>query len=119
MDAQKSIESCPRCASPSNVVRKLLLLNNGTLSEASSQFRPVGSSQGGFTVQGLKPEYLSLVSNSQFIQGLYCMSCGVGFVPDAIAKPEAPAYKLFPNGWRRVFPNGELGPLLERISDDA
>jgi len=112
------IEQCPRCSSTDNVERKLLLLSKGTLSRANSQFRPAHSSDGGFTVQGLKPEFLALVSEAQFIQGLYCTGCGIGFLPESIAKPEAPAYKLFSGGWRRVFPDGKLGPLLERISDD-
>ena len=111
-------EQCPRCSSTDNVERKLLLLSKGTLSQASSQFRPAHSSASGFTVQGLKPEFLALVSDAQFIQGLYCTGCGIGFLPESVAKPEAPAYKLVSGGWRRVFPDGKLGPLLERISDD-
>ena len=118
MDARYANEPCPHCALASHVLRKLLLLNKGTLSEAASQFRTGCSSHGGFTVAGLKPDFLSLGSGSQFVEGLYCTSCGVGFVPKSIAKPQAPSYKPFPDGWRRVFPNGELGPLLERIADD-
>jgi hypothetical protein len=118
MDVQKQIEQCPRCSSASGVVRKLLLLDKGTLSEGSSQFRPGHSNHGGFTVQGLKPGFMSDGPGAQFIHGLYCVSCGVGFIPESLAKPEAPTYKPFPNGWHRVLPNGELGPLLERIADD-
>ena len=118
MMEQFQVEACPRCGLSNSVERKLLLLNKGSLSQASSQFRPGGSSSGGFTVQGLKPEFASLGPSVQFVQGLYCATCGVGFVSESVAKPEAPAYKAFSDGWRRVFPNGDLGPLLERISDD-
>jgi hypothetical protein len=111
-------EQCPRCSLTGSVERKLLLLSKGTLSRANSQFRPDHSSDGGFTVKGLKPEFLALISDAQFIQGLYCRGCNVGFLPESVAKPEAPAYKLFSGGWRRVFSDGKLGPLLERISDD-
>src|SRR3954466_4090045 len=113
-----SIERCPRCQSTDKVKGKLLLLNKGTLSQASSRFRPECACDGGFTVQSLKPEFLSLVSDEQFIHGLYCEACGIGFIADAVAKPRAPAYKLFSDGWRRVLPDGTLGPVLERIADD-
>jgi len=116
--ASLPIEKCPRCSSTDNVERKLLLLSKGTLSQATSQFRPADSSDGGFTVQGLKPESLALVSDAHFMQGSYCTRCGIGFLPESVAKPEAPAYKAFSGGWRRVFPDGTFGPLLERISDD-
>lgn len=54
----------------------------------------------------------------QFIEGLYCEKCAIGYVPEFMAKPAPPRYRPCPDGWRRVFPDGTLGPLLERISDD-
>jgi len=114
----QAIEQCPRCRSTDNVKRKLLLLNKGALSQASSRFRTACACEGGFTVQDLKPEFLSLLSHEQFIHGLYCGICGIGFISEAVAKPSAPAYKLFSDGWRRVFSDGKLGPVVERIADD-
>jgi hypothetical protein len=43
----------------------------------------------------------------------------VGFVPEYLAKPAPPRYQGGPQGFRRVFPDGTLGPLLTRIADDA
>ena len=54
----------------------------------------------------------------QFVQGLYCVGCSVGYIPEGLAKPAPPKYQPTPGGWRRVFDDGSLGPLLLRIADD-
>jgi hypothetical protein len=70
---------------------------------------------------GLAVRWLDLAeyaNDGQFIQGLYCESCAVGFVPEFMANPAAPRYQSSTAGWRRVFTDGTLGPLLQRIADD-
>ena len=69
-------------------------------------------------VDGLKSEFQSLGPLAQFVQGLYCNHCGVGYIPESMAKPAAPRFQQTPGGWRRMYSDGTLGPLLERMSDD-
>jgi hypothetical protein len=110
------LEECPRCHLTTHVSRKLLLINaaGSHPSAALSDWRS-GCPCEGFSVDDLKPEFAKL---GQFILGLFCTSCSVGYVPEAMAKASPPAYQSSPEGWRRVFPDGTLGPLLRRIADD-
>jgi hypothetical protein len=70
------------------------------------------------SVTDLKQEFVVAGPAAQFIQGLYCERCGIGYVPEHMAKPLAPRYQPTSEGWRRVYPDGTLGALFERISDD-
>jgi len=109
-------EACPRCNLSARVIRKLLLINPANSRPAASQsVWRVGCSCEGFSVDDLKPEFANI---GQFIQGLYCEGCSIGYVPEYLAKPAAPRYQRSPDGWQRVFPDGTLGPLLQRIADD-
>jgi hypothetical protein len=74
--------------------------------------------QGDFAVDSLKPEFQCQEPLAQFIQGLYCERCGIGYVPERMAKPSPPRYKGTREGFRRVYPDGTLGPPLQRIVDD-
>jgi hypothetical protein len=109
-------EACPRCHQTARVVRKLLLINPASSAPAASQsVCRVGCTCEGLSVDDLKPEFASM---GQFVQGLYCESCAVGYIPEGLAKPPPPKYQPSPGGWRRVLTDGTLGPLLHRISDD-
>lgn len=109
-------EACPRCHLASRVIRKLLLINPASASPAASQsVWRAGCSCEGVSVDDLKPEFRSI---GQFVQGFYCEACSVGYIPEGLAKPAPPKYQPSPGGWRRIRPDGSLGPLLQRIADD-
>ena len=109
-------EACPRCRQTAHVIRKLLLINPASSSPAASQsVWRVGCTCEGFSVDDLKPEFASM---GQFVQGLYCESCAVGYIPESLVKPPPPKYQPSSGGWRRVLADGTLGPLLHRIADD-
>ena len=109
------LEACPSCHSNSRVRPKLLLINAVSSTEAAQSPWRESCACGSFSVQNLKPEF---ATGSQFLQGLYCASCSIGYLPEAIARSPAPRYQPEPEGWRRILPDGTLGPLLQRISDD-
>jgi hypothetical protein len=110
------LETCPRCRETAHVVRKLLLINPASSNPSASQsvWRG-GCTCEGFAVDDLKPEFAGM---GQFVEGLYCESCSIGYIPESLAKPPPPRYQLSVGGWRRVNADGTLGPLLERIADD-
>ncbi len=110
------LEACPRCNLATRVSHKLLLINPADdHPHASPSIWRHGCACEGFSVDDLKPEF---AHQGPFIQGMYCETCSVGYVPEFMAKPAPPMYKADPEGWRRVFPDGTLGPLLNRIADD-
>jgi hypothetical protein len=114
--ADSQLDACPRCHLTTHVSCKLLLINPaGSHPSASQSVWRSGCSCEGFSVDDLKPEFANL---GQFIVGLYCESCSVGYIPEAMIKALPPAYQPSPEGWRRVFPDGTRGPLLQRIADD-
>jgi hypothetical protein len=65
---------------------------------------------GGLSVSDLLPEFVSEGNLQQFVLGLYCETCGIGFVPDFMAKPVRQTWKLTELGWHPVNPDGSLGP---------
>jgi hypothetical protein len=111
-----SPEACPRCHSIARVRPKILLVNAAGSSTSASQSEWRASCAcDAFSVDDLKSEF---AIGSQFIQGLYCESCSIGYLPESVAKPAAPRYQATPEGWRRVLPDGTVGPVFQRISDD-
>lgn len=78
--------------------------------------RPDCPREGDFSVDSLRPEFMRGDPLQQFIWALYCGKCGVGFVPDEMAKPPPERWKLSPEGWRPVQPDGSLGPPRDRIA---
>ena len=94
---------------------------SGTSTRHSSNprlWRVTCACQGDFAVDSLKPELQSQEPLAQFIQGLYCERCGIGYVPERMAKPPQPRYKATREGFRRICADGTLGPPLQRIADD-
>lgn len=85
----------------------------------ASDARRVGCScTGDLSVSDLKPELAASGVAAQFIEGLYCDRCGVGYVPEVLAKPPGAKFMAAPGDWRRVYEDGTQGPLLERMADD-
>ena len=114
------IEACPRCSLVDAVRWKLVLIDSYDAAHAASypQWRTGCTCQGDLTVDGLRPEFISSGPLAQFVHALYCERCGIGYIPEYMAKPPPPRYQGSRDGFRRVFPDGTLGPLLERIADD-
>jgi len=120
MKTSRDIEVCPRCKLTDRVSPKLLLIDPADPADAaaSPHWRVTCSCEGDLTVDSLKPEFLRGGALGQFIEALYCDRCGIGFVSEYMAKPPPPRYKAAPAGFRRVYPDGTVGPLLKRIADD-
>jgi hypothetical protein len=111
-------EACPRCKSNGHTKGKLVLINRGDPRRELADWRLSCPCEGDLSVTDLKPEFMVPGVGGQFIQGLYCERCGIGYIPERMAKPSAPQYQPTPEGWRRIYADGSLGPLLKRISDD-
>lgn len=110
------MEACPRCKSTAQVSHKLLLINAADRCSSSSRSAwRHGCACKGFSIDDLKPEFSD---RGPVIEGLYCDACSVGYVPDFMAKPAPPTYQISREGFQRVFEDGSIGPLLQRIADD-
>lgn len=120
MNKVEPTEPCPRCKRTAHVRHKFILIDSGSGKPPAlqSDLRTGCACEGDLSVDGLKAEFQSLGPLAQFMQGLYCDHCGVGYIPEIMAKPAAPTFQPTPGGWRRVYHDGKLGPLLERMSDD-
>ena len=112
MTSSSSLASCPRCQSNAHVREKLLLIDsfNDQHFKYYPNERSGCSCQGDLSVDGLKPEFVREGSLQQFVTGLYCELCGVGFVPEDMAKPKPKTWKVTKEGYCRVNPDGSLGP---------
>jgi hypothetical protein len=120
MVTPRAIEPCPRCNAVDAVRCKLLLVNPGSAERTGTDqpWRPGCACEGDLAVDSLKPEFISAGALSHFVAALYCDRCGIGYIPEYMAKPAAPRYQGSREGFRRVRPDGSLGPLLKRIADD-
>jgi hypothetical protein len=68
------------------------------------------SCHGGLSLSDLLPEFVTEGDLQQFLVGLYCEACGLGFIPAVMAKPARQAWRLTELGWHPVKPDGSLGP---------
>ena len=112
-----NIESCPKCSKSVHLKRKLLLIDafNEKHFAVFPNERAECPCEGDMSVDGLLPGVVQAHPLQQFIVGLYCDSCGVGFVPESMAKPAPQKWKLSKRGWHRVNEDGTLGPPQNRI----
>ena len=112
MNTAYMLANCPRCKTNAHVREKLLLID--PFNEQHFKYYPNERSgcscQGDLSVDGLKPEFVREGSLQQFVSGLYCEACGVGFVPEHMAKPEPQRWMSTKEGFCRVNPDGSLGP---------
>jgi hypothetical protein len=77
------IEPCPNCHSSSSVKPKLLMLAKYSAAEATRRDNNCGYQR---RDQLAIDEYQAALLPpplDQFVSGLYCQTCGVGYVPDA------------------------------------
>jgi hypothetical protein len=116
MTQPQSLKACPKCGTSAHVREKLILIDE--LNAAHLLHHPDERSacacEGNLSVDGLKPEFVRDGSLQQFIVGLYCEACGLGFVPEEMLKPEPTRWRLSKEGWHRVNSDGTLGPPTER-----
>jgi hypothetical protein len=112
------IEPCPHCNLADQARLKLILIDPANPTRATRTYRVTCTCEDDLTVDSLRPEFVVVGNLAQFIQALYCARCGIGYVPEHMAKPEPPKYQGSSEGFRRVLPDGTLGPLLQRIVDD-
>jgi hypothetical protein len=70
------------------------------------------------SVTDLKPEFVRPGPTGQFVQGLHCERCDLGYLPESIAKPSRLRYRAVEGGWRRSNADGTLEPLLQRIAEN-
>jgi len=112
------IEACPSCKSTDRLRSKLLLIDPADPSRASDDRRVGCSCVGDLSVSDLKSEFAASGVAAQFIEGLYCDRCGIGYVPEFMAKPARAKFIAALGGWRRIYDDGTQGPLLERMADD-
>ena len=115
---EEPLEACPRCKSNDSAKRKLVLIDRGDPAHAQENWRVSCGCEGDLSVADLKSEFVVAGAAAQFIQALYCERCGIGYVPEQMAKPPAPHYQPTLEGWRRIYADGTIGPLLKRITDD-
>jgi hypothetical protein len=118
-DTADPIEACPRCKSTEHIQQKLILIEPYDPARAPAKYRIGCTCHGDLAVSDLLPEFVVDGALAQFLDGLYCARCDVGYVPDSMAKPDAPTYRPADGGWRRVYADGTLGPRLDRIADDS
>lgn len=90
--------ACPRCAKTHSVRRKMLLVDTS------------GPCPCLVSLEQVKAEVIQEGALKQFIPGLYCSDCGIGFLPDDMMKPPEQAWQLSKEGWHPVHPAGSLGP---------
>lgn len=107
---------CPKCANVEHVRQKLLLIDKYDFEHFryAPETRSACGCQGNLSVDGLKPEFVRESPLQQFVSGLYCEACGVGFVPDEKAKPSPPRWRLSPEGWHLVNSDGSLDPPQDK-----
>ena len=111
-------EACPRCKSADHIKPKLVLIDRADPAREADGRRLGCACGGDFSVTDLKPEFSASGASAQFVQGLYCELCDIGYVPEFMAKPPPAMFIGAPGGWRRVYEDGTHGPLLERMADD-
>jgi hypothetical protein len=118
-DSAAIIEPCPKCRRSVHVHQKLLLIDkfNDEHFVNYPNERTSCPCEGDMSVDALRPEFVRDVPLEQFVTGLYCEACGIGFIPERLAKPRRQSWKLSKDGWHRVNSDGSLGPPQKRIDE--
>src|SRR5215472_16266616 len=83
------LEVCPRCKSNDHTKAKLVLIDRGDPAGVRADWRVSCPCEGDLSVIDLKSEFVVLGATVQFIQGLYCERCGIGYIPEHMAKRPA------------------------------
>ncbi|WP_157500047.1 hypothetical protein [Lysobacter sp. Root983] len=114
-----STPACPKCASAAHTRPKLLLIEpfDSAHFEQAPDTRFGCECHGQLRVDGLKPHAVAEAPLQQFVSGLYCQACGIGFVPDEMAKPAPQRWMPTPQGFRPIQPDGSLGPPQARMGE--
>ena len=71
---------CPVCGSAEHVRSKTVLIDAAWVPEPGKDTRDANFAS--LRTDDVKPEYQSSAPLQQFLDGFYCDTCGLGFVPD-------------------------------------
>ncbi|MBW4549697.1 MAG: hypothetical protein KME35_01025 [Aphanocapsa sp. GSE-SYN-MK-11-07L] len=77
------LKACPHCYSSSSVKPKLLMLAKYSATEATRRDNNCGYQRRDQLAIDQYQAALLPPPLEQFVGGLYCQTCGVGYVPDA------------------------------------
>jgi len=78
------LEKCPRCGDHSAVRAKLVLIDEAWVPAAGKAHEAYHQD---VRVDDLEPDRVRAAPLEQFVDGCYCESCGIGYVPDDALKP--------------------------------
>jgi hypothetical protein len=82
-------EKCPRCKSGEFLEKKLLLIGrkrSAEEAERDAELIPGPHKYIPIFADEIKEEYLRAEPVEQFVDGMYCNNCKIGFVPDGMIK---------------------------------
>ena len=80
MSNPSTSEICPVCGSSDHVRLKSILIDDGWVHDPEKDNREAHFAS--LRSDDVKPEYKKPAPQHQFLDGFYCDSCGLGFVPD-------------------------------------
>ena len=86
---QPAIEPCPKCESDLNIRPKLLLLAKDSPVEVLTLEEKCGRRRRyKLAIHECDPDVLEAPPLEQFVAGLYCDRCGIGYVPDSYIRSD-------------------------------
>lgn len=103
MASHHSQNECPKCHSDARTITKALLIG---AKSPKAIFKERYAEIAGYrrrdqiAVDELKPEVLQNAPLEQFVNGFYCESCCIGFIPDGFASESSqvpPAKQVVPD----------------------
>jgi hypothetical protein len=86
---QLTIEPCPRCKSTDRIKSKLLLLAKYSPAEILKRDDNDWCGykrQENLAIDECDPQVLLSAPLEQFVAGLYCDRCGIGYIPDSMLR---------------------------------
>jgi hypothetical protein len=87
-----SSEACPKCKSDLNIRPKLLMLGKDSPADVFNRDNRCGCGyrrRNSLVVNECNPQVLLSPPLEQFVTGLYCDQCGIGYIPDSYLLPHS------------------------------
>jgi hypothetical protein len=81
-------DACPKCLSTADVRQKKILIGKDSPAKIFPNYAELAGyrRKDQIATDECNPEYLDVPPLDQFVDGLYCEKCGVGFIAGKIAK---------------------------------
>lgn len=79
-------EPCPKCNSIDFLKEKMILINKLTLEKINLRDNGEGFPGQGVYIDQCKEELVNHGPMEQFMPGLFCTKCGIGFIPHSMLK---------------------------------